>query len=421
MDSTIKPEYFLLGKLDIGGAGPRCKMLLGDLNGDGRMEILMVQPGNRKDVRHIPHQVQCLTAYDLIGNLLWQTGKPSQEAGGPGADYPAQIYDWDGDGRLEVLCVMDDKLIILDGSSGNIKQTQELPDPQAHDCIIIADLSGSGRPSDIILKDRYSRMWAFDQQFNLLWTHKGNTGHYPWAYDWNGDGHDEVMAGYDMLDHQGKLLWSCRDLEDHADCIWTGDVNGDGEPELVIGGSVTVMYDRIGTELWRYEGSVESQHVALGKFRGDLPGLQVAGLDRIVRGNSAKQQIGKDGMFMLDANGQELWKEERTTSGWLTIIETLSNWDDGPLDYILAYRRGGGIFPTLYDGHMNAVVGFPVDGYVTHADLLGEGRVQVIIYDQETASIFSSRESDLSKPVSGKPLKQSKRLYSSTLYPGGQT
>ena len=23
-------------------------------------------------------------------------------------------------------------------------------------------------------------------------------------------------------------------VDDHADCIWIGDVNGDGEPELVI-------------------------------------------------------------------------------------------------------------------------------------------------------------------------------------------
>ncbi|SFK99287.1 Repeat domain-containing protein [Paenibacillus sp. 1_12] len=410
----------LAGKVDISAAGPRCKMLLGDLDGDGRMELLLVQPGNRKDVRYIPHQVQCLTAFDLQGNLLWQKGTPHPEAGGPGADYPAQIYDLDGDGQLEVLCVMDDKFLILDGCSGIVKKTYDLPSPEAHDCIIITNVSGRERPSDIILKDRYSRLWALDQNFNLLWTHQGNPGHFPWVYDWNKDGYDEVMAGYDMLDHNGNLLWSCHDLEDHADCIFTGDVNGDGKPELVIGGSVTVMYNRYGKELWRYNGSIESQHVALGKFREDLPGLQVAGLDRIIRGNPAKQIEGKDGMFLLDAGGQEIWKEERTTSGWLTIIETLHNWDEGPLDYILAYRRGGGVFPTLYDGYMNAVVTFPVDGYVTHADLLGGDQEQVIIYDNDAASIFSNQMIDLSASASGKALAQSKRLYSSTLYPGGE-
>jgi hypothetical protein len=410
----------LIGQVDIRSAGPRCKILLGDLNGDGRMEILLVQPGDRQDVRYIPHQVQCLTAFDLQGQQLWQLGTPSENAGGPGADYPAQICDWNGDGHLEVLCVMNDRLVVVEGSTGAVLHQHELPDPEAHDCIIVANLSGGEQPRDLILKDRYRRMWALDSELRLLWSHQGNVGHFPWVYDWNGDGRDEVMAGYDMLDHQGNVLWSCQGLDDHADCIWTGDVNGDGQPELVVGGSVTVMYNASGTELWRYEGSIESQHVALGKFREDLPGLQIAGLDRMVREDTGKQQKGKDAIFLLDANGQELWKEERTTSGWLTIIDTLRHWDDGALDYILAYRRGGGVFPTLYDGHMNAVVSFPVDGYVAHADLLGTGLEQVLIYDQETVSIYSSRPLNLTQAAGAKPLKQSKRLYSSTLYPGGE-
>ncbi|WP_274653388.1 FG-GAP-like repeat-containing protein [Paenibacillus humicola] len=417
MAATESAPY-LAGTVDIRAAGPRCKMLLGDLDGDGRMEIVMVQPGSRKDVRYIPHQVQCVTAFDLLGNRLWQTGTPHPEAGGPGADYPAQLYDWDGDGRLEVLCVMEDRFVALEGATGKIKRTHPLPDPQAHDCIIIANVSGNDRPGDILLKDRYSRMWAMDRDFRLLWTHEGNIGHFPWPYDWDGDGRDEVMAGYDMLSPEGRVMWSCRGLDDHADCIWTGDVNGDGEPEIVIGGSVTVLYDRHGRELWRYEGSIESQHVALGKFRSDLPGLQIAGLDRIIRGG--REKPGKDGMFLLDAEGSEVWKEERTTSGWLTIIETLRGWDDGPLDYILAFRRGGGLYPALYDGHMRTAVQFPADGYAAHADLLGSGREQVVIYDHETASVYSGSPVDLSASVSGAPLKMSKRLYSSTLYPGGE-
>ncbi|WP_282939283.1 FG-GAP-like repeat-containing protein [Paenibacillus sp. RC67] len=417
---AVNADLFLLSELDISAAGPRCKMLLGDLDGDGRMEIVMVQPDHRQDVRYIPHQVQCITVFDLQGKLLWQTGTPDTEAGGPGSDYPAQIYDLDGDGHLEVLCVMNGRFHILDGQTGKVKRSFELPDPQAHDCIMIANLTGGKRPSDLILKDRYHRMWALNSEFELLWTHTGNPGHFPWPVDLDGDGYDEVMAGYDLLDHQGKLLWSCRDLDDHADCIWVGDVNDDGQPELVIGGSVTVMYDSRGQELWRYDGSIESQHVALGKFRNDLPGLQVAGLDRIVRGDGAGKRKGKDGMFLLDAEGQEVWKEDRKTDGWLTIIETVSRWDDSRLDYILAYRRGGGVLPALYDGHMNIVVQFPTDGYVTHADLLGSSNEQIVIYDNDKASIYSKGNYDVAVSASGHALPQSKRLYHSTLYPGGE-
>ncbi|WNQ09501.1 FG-GAP-like repeat-containing protein [Paenibacillus aurantius] len=419
MSQMIHHEACLLGEIDIRQAGPRCKMLLGDLNGDGRMELLLVQADNRQDVRYIPHQVQCLTAFDLEGRVLWQTGTPDPGAGGQGSDYPAQIADIDGDGHLEVICVMNDRLIILDGRTGERKAVHELPDPQAHDCIVVANLTGAPFAGDLILKDRYHRMWAFDNQFNLLWTHEGNPGHFPWVYDLDGDGRDEVMAGYDLLDHDGTLLWSCRDLEDHADCIWVGDVNGDGEPELVIGGSVTVMYDRHGRELWRYEGSVESQHIALGRFLPDKPGLQIAGLDRLVREDDGKGLKGKDALFLLDSEGRELWKEDRQTDGWLTIIEPLSNWEEGAPDYILAFRRGGGVYPGLYDSAMKRVVEFPSEGYAVHADLWGGGTEQVIVYSDERASIYASRPARLDSRAPG-PLPQPKRLSSSTLYPGGE-
>ncbi len=416
-------EPVLLRTIDIGIAGVRNKMLLGDISGDGRMDIVMVQPDGGIDDRYVPHQVQCLTAFDLDGNLLWQVGTPDPDAGNPGSDYPAQICDIDGDGNNEVLCVMNKRFLILDGKTGMTKRSYELPGEEAHDCIIIANLSGGPLPQDIILKDRYHKLWAMDLNFQLLWTYEGNPGHYPWVYDIDGDGRDEVMAGYDMLDHDGTKLWSCRDLDDHADCIWVGDVDGIGNgEEIVIGGSVTVMYNRQGKEIWRYTGSIESQHIALGKFRDDLPGLQIAGLDRIVRGdtNGVQKESGKDGLFLLDAKGREIWKEERKTKGWLTIIDTLRHWDDGPLDYILAYRRGGGIKPTLYDGQMNAVVSFPVDGYVAHADLLGEGREQVLICDGNAVYIFGSQLCNLTINHLSTTLIQSKRLYSSTLYPGGE-
>lgn len=408
----------LIGTIDIRSAGKNNKLLLGDLNGDGRMELLLVQPDGGIDDRYVPHQICCMTAFDLQGNRLWQVGTPEENPGGFGSDFPAQIYDIDGDGFNEVLCVMEKQFHIFDGRTGTLKKSFPLPDPEAHDCICIANLTGGKHPQDIILKNRYTKMWAMDKDFTLLWFHEGNLGHYPWVYDFDGDGCDEVMAGYDMLDQDGKVLWSCKDLEDHADCIWVGDVDLDpaNGVEIVIGGSVTVMYDWKGKERWRYEGSIESQHVALGKFREDIPGIQIAGLDRIVRGNDN----GRDGIFLLNDKGEEIWKENRRTKGWLTIIETFHNWNGEQKDHILAYRRGGGIFPTLYDGFLNPVVTFPVDGYVAHGDLMGENREDVVIYDTETVHIFSSKTVDLTQPASGNPLPQTKRLSHSTLYPGGE-
>lgn len=157
-----------VGRIDISQSGLRCKMLLGDLNGDGRLEMLLVQADGGIDDRYIPHQVRCLTAYDLTGELLWQVGSPDPDAGGPGSDYPAQIADWDGDGSNEVVCVMEKQFLVLDGSTGEIKESHALPGEQAHDCIILTNLTGEPQKMDVILKDRYKTMWALNHEFELL-------------------------------------------------------------------------------------------------------------------------------------------------------------------------------------------------------------------------------------------------------------
>jgi len=413
-------EPYLLGKFNIESGG-KGKALLGDINGDGRMEVIIVQADGNIDDRHVPHQVTCITAYSLLGEQLWQRGKPADKPGGFGSDFPAQVYDIDGDGCLEILCVMEKRFLILDGNTGEIKKSYELPSENAHDCILIANVSGKDRATDIILKDRYENMWVMDSNFKMLWKHTGNLGHYPWVYDINRDGFDEIMAGYDLLNHKGEILWSCKDLDDHADCLWVGDVNGDGIPEFAVGGSVTCLYDREGKELWRYTGSIESQHIALGRFCEDLPGLQIAGLDRIVRGDGYKGQWdGRDGMFLIDCDGKELWKEDRKTKGWLTIVDTYRNWNGEGKDYILAYRRGGGVMPALYNGKMEEIVSFSQDGYVIHGDLFGRGIEDAIVYDDKWAYIYSGTEYNLEDVPSGKPIPQVKRLYASTLYPGGE-
>lgn len=423
-------SYVEWSRIDVSAAGPRCKVLLGDLNNDGRMELLFVQADGGIDDRYIPHQVIALTAYTIDGQLLWQVGSPRMDAGGPGSDYPAQIYDWDQDGANEILCVMNKELLVLAGLDGSIKQRLPLPGENAHDCIIICNLRGTPQPQDIILKDRYRQLWAMDADWNLLWTFKGNPGHFPYPYDLNGDGRDEVIAGYDVLDADGQLMWSTLPLDDHADCIWVGDVLGRGDQQIVIGGSVTVMYDRDGKELWRYEGSIESQHIALGRFMSEEPGLQIAGLDRIERGDTREnvKLTGQDGMFMLSQHGEELWKENRQTKGWLTIIHTIRHWDQNDCDYILAYRRGGGVNPTIYDGHMNVMAQFSLDGYAVFGDLVQSGLEQVIIYTDEEAVIYGKLAppahafnlDDVNDQVNAGAIVQTKRLYSSTLYPGGE-
>ena len=211
-------EAKLIGKIDISAA---CggKGYLGDLDSDGRMEVVFAEGDGDIDDRYTPHKIEHIVAYRLTGEIMWERGETPEKIGGFGSDFPIQLYDIDNDGHLEVLCVMKDKFLVLNGMTGEVKREFSLPHPDAHDCILIANLRGLKHAEDIILKDRYFNMWALDSYFNLLWTHKGNLGHFPLVYDYNHDGYDEVMAGYDMLSHDGQVMWSCKDLSDHADCL----------------------------------------------------------------------------------------------------------------------------------------------------------------------------------------------------------
>ena len=63
----MKP--ILIGTIDITAAG-NGKGLIGDLDGDGRMELVIVQADGDIDDRYVPHQVTCVTAYRLDGEQM---------------------------------------------------------------------------------------------------------------------------------------------------------------------------------------------------------------------------------------------------------------------------------------------------------------------------------------------------------------
>ncbi|MBC7782827.1 MAG: hypothetical protein H7144_03225 [Burkholderiales bacterium] len=409
-----------VASIDITAAGPSCRMWIGDVNGDGRMDLVLVQPDNDPSDTRRPNSVVAITAFELTGKQLWQIGTPDMaNRVGSGADIPAQLYDIDADGQIEVLACINEELRIFDGKTGQQEAAHKLPDPDAHDCILFANFSGNPTAQDIVLKDRYRRLWAFDKDFKPLFTFSGNLGHYLWPYDFDGDGRDELIAGYHLLGSDGKEKWKM-DLKGHQDAVWVADVDADPSNgmEIIVGGNGTYLYNAQGKQLWAYNGTVESQNAFPGDFRPDLPGLEIGGLDRINRNPTT----GLDGLFLIDANGKELYKEKRQVHGWSSITTVVRNFDGKGGDHFLAYRRGGGLKPGLYDGHMDRVLGLPIEGHFMWADLLDNGSTQIVGYNEEgKAYIYSMVPFDLSAAPSGKPIKQPKRLYNWTRYWGSET
>ena len=405
-------EPILWKTINIRAAGIGKRMLLGDVTGDGRLEMIMMQPNKMADDRYIGHEVNCLTIYDLDGNQLWQIGNPSA-GGAAGSDIPAQVYDIDLDGYNEVLACMNGKVRIFDGRDGKEKSSFSYPHKDAHDCIVIANLTGNPKPQDIIVKNRYSQIWALDRTGKLLWTHKGNTGHFPWPFDFDYDGREEIICGYDFLTPDGRKVWSINQ-GGHADCIWVADIDGDPSngAEIAVGGDDVTVYHNDGKLLWRNNQPVEPQNIAIGDFLPDEPGLEIAGQDRINRGSP-----GREAIFVISNTGKMSYYQTR--SGWGSIAYMCHNWDGSGSDHIMIWR--GPDKPALYDGKVRKVANFN-EGYMMAGDMNGDGIDEIITFTEDYAYIYTHTNVDLSvvSPGTPAPRPQQKRHYNFTRYWGGE-
>jgi hypothetical protein len=421
---VIEPQVVVT--IDTSAAGGGARPLIGDVTGDGRFDIVMMQPHFIVNDAFEGALVAALTAYDIEGNLLWQAGTVDPRGRNQGSDIPAQIYDVDGDGDNEVVAIMhpggDTSLPgtfrIFDGRTGELVREFALPHREAHDAILFVNLSGSDTAREILLKDRYNRVWAIDSFGNLLWTRPGNTGHYPWPYDFNGDGRQEIMIGYDLVSLDGETIWQYNGTG-HADTMWMADMTGDGIPEIMLGGDAAIAFDASdGSQLWRQEDIVETQNIMTADFVPSLPGLESLGLDRIDRSSQ-----GYDGLFLLDHNGQFVWKEERQTRGcWGSIPEPIHNWTGDYSDLIMVWNRGCGEPTTIMNGSGDVISVLDSRARLWHADFCGDDKEEVLEYIQGVSvTIKSNGPCDIDAKVTGIPSPQPKRLFNYTRYTAGDS
>jgi hypothetical protein len=200
--------------------------------------------------------------------------------------------------------------------------------------------------------------------------------------------------------------------------MWMADITGDGQPEIMQGGDAAIAFDAAtGAQLWRQEDIVETQNIMTGDFVPELPGLESLGLDRIDR--SAQ---GYDGLFLLDVNGEFVWKEVRETRGcWGSIPEPIHNWTGDYQDLIMVWFRGCGEPTTIMNG-AGEVVTVLEDVRLWHADFCGDDKEEVVEYVQgQWLRIKSNGACDLDAKVTGVPLPQAKRLYNFTRYTAGDS
>ncbi len=400
------PRMVLWRKLDTNGFGTGRNLRFGDLDGDGHIDILAAQvlhhgPKDRNS------ETGCLTALTFGGQMLWQSGKPDPWKDKLTNDTAVQIHDVDGDGKNEAVYARDFEIVVAEGATGKIKYKTPTPDTPAEnegeynafprilgDCLYFCDLRGTGSPRDVIFKDRYRNLWAYNDRLEPLWNARCRTGHYPFAFDADGDGRDELAAGYSLFDHDGTLLWSLdSSLQDHADGIAAVRLGGPGAAPVMINAASDegMLFIDLKGHILKHHYLGHVQNPSTADFRTDLPGLETVTMN--FWGNQGIVHV-------FDAAGNVLFSFEPFQQGSMLLPV---NWTGNPPEYFVlsANVDEGG----LYDGRGRKVLDFPADGHpdlcFAVLDLTGDCRDEIVVWD--SSEIWAYTQSD--NPKSGRLYK----------------
>ena len=379
--------------INISAAGSGCSIRLGDTDGDGRMEIVLAKPAPVSDERFFANQVASITVYSVDDQLLWQVGNPETEQKCPDCELPIQIYDIDKDGKNEVIAVMEGSLYILDGKTSEVKKQLPLPDPNIGGSLLIADLEGTGYAQNIILKNKYSKLWALDANLNVLWVAEGNMGLAPIAYDINGDGKEEIIAGYNVLSAEGELLWKIN-CPGHSSSAVVEYLYNEDEPVIIFYGPRILAYTKDGEFLWEIDEP--SSNIVVAKFRDNTDNIDILTLDT---------------MSLFSARGGFLFQKNEI----IHLPTLITGFDETGRVYIAGHKQED-ICTTLYDGYMRSSYILPTFGRIASCDFLGDGRTQVIIYNDDTLDIYSKEPTDFSTPARPYTRQQSKKYYNASKY-----
>ncbi|MBN2612642.1 MAG: hypothetical protein JXB00_13890 [Bacteroidales bacterium] len=402
-------RMMLYKRVSTAGFGAARNLRFGDLNNDSVTDVLIGQV-----IHHGPKdrnsELSCLTAMTFDGDILWQKGNPDPWKYNLTNDVAFQVHDINSDGRNEVIYCMNFELIVADAATGNTiyktptpKTPGGKPTSQGNnifarilgDCIYLCDLSGKGYDGEIILKDRYHYLWAYDSHLHLLWHAACNTGHYPFAEDIDGDGKDELMMGYTLFDDDGSVLWTLDTvLQDHADGVALVRFREDEEIKLMCAASDEGLFfaDMKGKILrHHYIGHV--QNPAVANFRDDLPGLETVSVNF----------WGNQGIIhFFDASGELYHSFEPNQYGSMCLP---LNWTGKSEEYFVlnANVDEGGVF----DGWGRKVLLFPDDGHpdMCHAvlDITGDCRDEIVVWDPGEIWVYTQEdnpmEGNLYKPA----------------------
>jgi outer membrane protein assembly factor BamB len=295
-----------------------------------------------------------IARYDENGACLWVSKVLPHRAGD---ESRLPVVDLDGDGTLEVLSTQKypekggGAIVCLDAETGQLNWQRNFEgDVQK----VMEHPMAVGHFSDTATYDIVARfdkyLYCIDAAGDLRWKHSHSDeyeyGHELYWSDVDGDGLDEIFVSTEQrmtaLRGDGTMMWQDDTSKRHSDFIGCGDMDEDGRIEVVYdhdgcgGAGPIYIADALTGELestvdYRSAGLGHAQGGVVGKFRADVPGMQIF-----------------NGVCLFDNQGNLLWKNNAAGS-----LASSGDWDgDGVLEamcFALGTNRDG-IF-SVWDGH----------------------------------------------------------------------
>ncbi len=318
---------------------------VGDLDRDGDLEIVAVSTQIGVNVPKFS-----IYAWHHDGTLIWSSTI------GAGVTSSPALGDLDGDGDLEIIVGAEDNSVYAWHHDGSVVAGwPKATGGRVWSSPALADLDGDNL-LEVVVGSEGGSIYAWHHDGSLYWSRAIGKVHdsSPAIADLDGDGQLEVVIGSTgglyALNHDGTLLWSKNIKYVSSPAI--ADIDGDGDLEVVVGTSALAPNNKLyvfsddGTVVWTRQlrrGRLKEyrEKVVSSPVIGDTDGDGRVEIVVATTVNTADLNAGM--LYAWNSDGTLAWYQpiSGATSYFIASSPALADIDgDGDVEVVVGSRDG---------------------------------------------------------------------------------